>query len=344
MVRCVRRLALALLASAGLARAATAASPVVVVVAHNDGTETTDFLVPFNVLSRSGVAEVVAVSLREGPVELHPGLTIETAETIAGFDRRRPAGASFVIVPAVMQPEAPALLAWLREQAEKGATLVSICDGAYVLAHAGVLDGHEATAHWFSRDALAKEFPLVRWVRGRRWVDGGSVMSTTGVSASIPFSLALIERIGGRERALEVAASLGVGGWSPSHDSDAFGLSAGSAWTAVRNGASVWAHERVGIPVADGVDEASLALVADALARTWRATPVVLGHAPSVLTRYGLRLSAGGGAVDRTLALPAANSPGTSYLDFALADIDAHYGGATADFVALQLEYPQAKH
>jgi hypothetical protein len=101
----------------------------------------------------------------------------------------------------------------------------------------------------------------------------------------------------------------------------------------------VWTHERVGIPVADGVDEASLSLVADALARTWRSTPVVLGRAPYVRTRYGLRLAAGEGAVDRTLALPAADSPGASYLDFALADIDLHYGAATADFVALQLEY-----
>jgi len=343
MSRWIRRTAFALLLFAGLAHASRAAPPVVAVVAHNDGTETTDFLVPFNVLSRSGVAEVVAVSLREGPVELHPGLTIETGETIAGFDRRHPDGASFVIVPAMMEPEAPALLAWLRQQAEKGATLVSICDGAYVLAHAGVLDGHEATAHWFSRDSLAEQFPNVRWVRDRRWVDGGPVMSTTGVSASIPISLALVERIGGRERALSVAASLGVGDWSPSHDSAAFTLGAAHAWTAVRNGASIWTHERVGIPVTDGVDEASLSLVADALARTWRSTPVALGRAPYVTTRYGLRVAASESAVDRTLALPRADSPEAPYLDFVLADIDAHYGAATGDFVALQLEYPRAK-
>jgi putative intracellular protease/amidase len=333
--------ALALLAVVGLARGAQAAPPIVAVVAHNDGTETTDFLVPFNVLSRSGVAEVIALSLREGPVELHPGLVIELAETLAGFDERHPGGANFVIVPAMMEPEAPALLAWLRKQAEKGATLVSICDGAWVLAHAGVLDGHQATAHWFSRDALADQFPNVRWVRDRRWVDGGPVMSTAGVSASIPASLVLIERIGGRERALAVAASLGVADWSSSHDSDSFSLSAGHAWTAVRNAASIWTHERVGIPVTDGVDEASLALVADALARTWRSTPVALGRAPYVTTRYGLRVATSQDSVDRTLALPQADSPRASYLDFALADIEAHYGTATADFVALQLEYPR---
>ncbi len=334
-------IAFALGALFGLAQTARAAKPLVAVVASNDGSETTDFLVPFNVLSRSGVAQVVAVSLRAGPVELHPGLVIEVGETIAGFDERHPGGAGVVIVPAVMNPEAPALLAWLREQAKKGATIVSICDGAWVLAHAGILDGHEATAHWFSRAALADQFPNVRWLQNRRWVDDGSVISTSGVSASIPASLALIERIAGRERALAVAATLGVDRWSPSHDSAAFSLRAGNVWTAARNFASVWTHERVGIPVADGVDEASLALVADALARTWRSTPVPLGRAPSVTTRYGLRVVTSREAVDRTLALPQAGSPRTTDLDFALADIRAHYGSATAEFVALQLEYPQ---
>ncbi|MEX2208537.1 MAG: DJ-1/PfpI family protein [Myxococcota bacterium] len=344
MSRCIRGAVFPLLVLTGLARLALAAPPLVAVVAHNDGTETTDFLVPFNVLSRAGVGQVVAVSLRAGPVELHPALAIEVDETLADFDARHPNGADFVIVPAVIDPEAPALRRWLREQAKKGATLVSICDGAWVLAHAGVLDGRAATTHWYSRDSIGEQFPNVRWARDRRWLDAGSVVSTTGVSASIPVSLALIERIAGRERALAVASSLGVGDWDPAHDSDAFGLSAGHVWTAARNGASVWSHERVGIPVADGVDEASLALVADALARTWRSTPVALASAPRVMTRYGLRLATSEAPVDRTLALPRTDSPAVPYLEFALADIERHYGAATADFVALQLEYARAGH
>jgi len=54
------------------ARAAGADRPVIVVVAHNDGTEPTDFLVPFGLLASSGLAEVHAVALAAGPVMLHP--------------------------------------------------------------------------------------------------------------------------------------------------------------------------------------------------------------------------------------------------------------------------------
>ena len=327
----------ALLVAPGFA--ADAALPVIAIVASNDGTETTDFLIPFGVLSRSGVAEVSAVALHEGVVELHPGLAIEVGETVASFDARQPGGADFVIVPAMMYPEAPALLAWLRGQAAHGATLVSICDGAFVLAHAGLLDGHEATAHWASLDELAAEFPKVQWVRDRRWVDAGSVITTTGVSASIPASLAVVERIAGRERAKQVATSLAEAGWSPAHDTSVFRFDAARIETAAMNWLAFWRHERVGIPIADGVDEIALGLAVDAFARTWRAEPVALAPSARVATRHGLRIAASAGPVDRRYELPEAEPFAAPPLDRLLSDITTYYGAATADFVAVQMEY-----
>ena len=336
-MRCFAPLLVAVLVLRGLA--AHAAPPVIAVVADNDGTETTDFLIPFGVLSRSGVAEVVAVALREGAVALHPGLQVEVGESIASFDRRHPDGAAFVIVPAMMNPESPALLAWLRAQAARGATLVSICDGAWVLAYAGLLDGREATAHWDSLDELPAKFPKVQWVRDLRWVDTGRIITTTGVSASIPASLALIERIAGRERAAEVAASLAEPAWSTAHDTSAFGLDATRIQTAATNWVAFWRHERVGIPIADGVDEIALGLAADAFARTWRAEPVPLAASKRVATRYGLLVAARGGPVDRRYELPPTEPFAAPPIDQLLADIATHYGVNTADFVAVQLEY-----
>lgn len=322
------------------ALAANAAAPVVAIVADNDGTETTDFLIPFGVLSRSGVAEVSAVALRAGTVALHPGLEIEVDESIASFDERHPDGAAFVIVPAMMNPESPPLLAWLRAQATRGATLVAICDGAFVLAHAGLLDGHEATAHWDSLDDLISQFPKVRWVRDRRWVDAGRILTTTGISASIPASLALIERIAGRARAAEVAASLAEPAWSTAHDTSAFGLDATRIRTAAVNWLSFWNHERVGIPIADGVDEVALGLAADAFARTWRAEPVPLAASKRVATRYGLHVTAADAPVDWRYLLPPSEPFAAPPIERLLADITTHYGVDTAGFVAVQMEYP----
>lgn len=58
--------------------------------------------------------------------------------------------------------------------------------------------------------------------------------------------------------------------------------------TAVWNLVRFWSHERVGIEVADGVDEVAVALTADALARTYRSEPVLLAATPQVTTRGGL--------------------------------------------------------
>src|SRR5262245_27494980 len=86
------------------------ARPVIAVVAANAGTETTDYLVPFSVLARSGVGDVAALSAEPGPVTLMPALAVRTRETIAQFDGRVPDGADYVIVPALHDPATPAVV------------------------------------------------------------------------------------------------------------------------------------------------------------------------------------------------------------------------------------------
>src|SRR5262249_59985620 len=108
----------------------------------------------------------------------------------------------------------------------------------------------------------------VRWVRDRRYVADRGVVTTTGVSASIPVSLAMVEAIGGRARAETLARELGVEAWDAGHDSSVYHLDRGSALTAVRNSLAFSTHDTIGIPVAPGVDEIALALTADAYSRT----------------------------------------------------------------------------
>ena len=107
--------------------------PVIAVIAENRGTELVDFVVPYGVLARSGVAEVIAVATRDGAVTMRPALQIQPQATIVQFDARFPEGADYVIVPAVVNRKDPALLGWIKAQADKGSTMVSICDGVMVL-------------------------------------------------------------------------------------------------------------------------------------------------------------------------------------------------------------------
>ena len=94
--------------------------PLIAIIGVNDATETTDYLMPYSILRRADVAEVVALGTEPGPVTLYPALTIEPQATVADFEARHTEGADYVIVPAMRRDDDPAVLPWLKRQAAAG--------------------------------------------------------------------------------------------------------------------------------------------------------------------------------------------------------------------------------
>ncbi|WP_415750355.1 DJ-1/PfpI family protein [Burkholderia sp. BCC1988] len=313
--------------------------PLVAIVADNAGTETTDFIVPYAILKTSGAADVVAVSADAGAVELMPALRILADTTFDRFDADVPLGADVVIVPALHRADRPAVLAWLRKQAAAGATMVAICDGAAVLANAGLLRDRIATAHWYSRDGLRRRFADTAWVDDRRYVMDGNVMTTSGVSASIPASLALVNALAGPVAARETARDIGAHGWSDVHDGSRFGLTARALATALTNRVAFWRHRTFDLPVASGFDELPVALTADAWARTWRSDIVATADAHVIESKHGLRLLTQPADAGHARVTIPDGRRGDAVLPGVLGDVAARYGDATSDWVALQLEY-----
>ena len=319
--------------------------PVIAVVGYNDATELTDYVVPYAVLAESGVADVMALGTRAGPIQMSPSLKFAPHGTLTDFDRRYPDGADYVIVPNIYEGEDDLVLrAWLRAQADRGAIIVGICDGVPTVANAGLLVGRRATGHWRTIPRLQEEHPEARWTRDQRYIADGNVITTTGVSASIPISLALIEAIGGRTRAEEIGRALGTSYWGPRHNSSEFELTAGGFLTALSNKVMFWRHEILGLEVASGVDEIRVALMADTYGRTRRS--LALTVAPSsqpIPTRRGLTLYpdlVAGESDDPDRILSQMESlPPLQALDRALSDIATAYGPKTAAFVALTMEY-----
>ena len=314
--------------------------PIVAVLGANEGSETTDFLLPLAVLRESKAADVFAVGTSRGTLTLMPALKVRVDLSTADFDARHPDGADYVIVPALHRPDDPAVLAWIQEQSAKGATIVAICSGAKVISNAGLLKDRAGTGHWMDMESLKKQNPSMRWVPNRRYVVDRGVVTTTGVAASAPISLALVEAFAGRKRASEVAASLNVPDWAPTYRSGMFSLKLNLP-TIIGNKLAFWKHETLGIPVADGVDDIALALKSDAYSRTYRSRAVTLSDTP-VWTKHGVRLLPDLPAkanVTHTLTT-SANDGGFAALDRALSDISARYGAKTANWVATQMEYP----
>ena len=81
------------------------------------------------------------MSTHPGPVALYPALRVEADTPLAAFDLRYPAGADYIVVPAMSRDDDPAVLGWIRSQAASGATIIRVCAGAKVVGAAGLLDG-----------------------------------------------------------------------------------------------------------------------------------------------------------------------------------------------------------
>ena len=321
--------------------------PLIAVVGENSGTELTDFAIPYGVLARSGAAQVTTVATQPGVLTMRPALKIQPDATTQQFDSKYPEGADYVIVPAVVKRDDPELLRWVATQGEKGATIVSICDGALVVAGAGLLKGHRATAHWATESHRKERFPDTQWISNTRYVADGKLVSSAGISAAMPTSLALLEAIAGHARAAAVAQEIGVDDWSTSHDSDRFHPRMGNLTAYATMYTNAWFHssDSVGVPLADGMDEIALAFTADAWSRTARSQAYgVSAAATPVRTRGGLSVlpeRAPGGADAPSIMLPAlAAAPSGKALDKVLADLAERYGRRTAYRVALEFEYP----
>lgn len=313
-----------------LAAAPGVAKPLVVILADPRGVETTDLIAPYAVLAESGAVEVKVIAPTLAPVRLMPGRAWVRPHTTYAELVRRP---DVVIVPFLMPAFDPSRDAWLRAQAHAGARIVSICAGAETLAKTGLLDGREATTHWYEMRRLAKAFPKVRWRRDQRWIVDGPITTTAGVTASIPASLALLRDLAGDAVMRDTATRLGVPTPVQTHDGGAFRANGDAVLAGLSGWTNAWRAEKVAVRIADGFDELAFATALDAWSRTNRSEAFA---SQTAISRHGLTVMAPAKPprAGRTVR-PTNGDPATT-----LQAIAAAYGKATARYVALTLEHP----
>jgi AraC family transcriptional activator FtrA len=105
--------------------------------------------------------------------------------------------AETVVVPgyaAVLDPPPVAAIEGLRSAADRGVRVMSICTGAFALAHAGLLDGRKATTHWALAERLEAGFPAIEVDPTSLYVDEDDVMTSAGLSAGIDLSLHVVRK------------------------------------------------------------------------------------------------------------------------------------------------------
>ncbi|WP_434650602.1 transcriptional regulator FtrA [Pseudomonas sp. D1-2] len=146
------------------------------------------------------------VAVDEGPMRAMGGFQVLADGGMELLDSART-----IVVPGWRirsGPPSDALLQALRRAHERGARLLSICSGAFVLAATGLLDGLGATTHWRYTDELAERYPAIDVDPDVLYVDSGQVITSAGSAAGIDACLHLVARDFGAQVANTVARRL----------------------------------------------------------------------------------------------------------------------------------------
>ncbi|MFF9123748.1 helix-turn-helix domain-containing protein [Streptomyces sp. NPDC014889] len=152
-----------------------------------------------------------AVVSAEGPeLRTHvPGLTVRTPH---GLDRLEEA--DLITVPAAdavtSRGYPPELLDALRRAVDRGARVLSVCSGVFVLGAAGLLDGRRCAAHWRHADELARRFPRAMVEPDVLYVDADPVITSAGTASGIDACLHIVRKEQGPEVANRIARRMVV--------------------------------------------------------------------------------------------------------------------------------------
>lgn len=148
------------------------------------------------------------VSVAGGLIASSSGLKIMTQKI-----RRQPYDTLLVV--GGLAPAGPTSLPYLPDLlrpaiAKTMRRLASVCTGAFILAHAGLLEGRAATTHWRYASQLQREFPSIKVASEKIFIKDGPVWTSAGVTAGVDLALAMIEEDLGIEVARLVARTLVV--------------------------------------------------------------------------------------------------------------------------------------
>jgi putative intracellular protease/amidase len=243
--------------------------PTAVVLLGASGAQVTDVLAPYEVLSATGAFNVYAVAPERRLVPLSTGLGVIPHLSLAELDQRLAGKAPAVIVvpamPGIGGSAHQPIANWLRARGGNDTTLLSICNGAEVLAEAGFLDGRRATANWMVLDVWERKYPATQWIRGQRYVEDGNIVTAAGVTSGIDGTLHVIGKLLGVDIATATATAIGY-----PHAELTTSLEIPSSQFEVSdlifplNAAYAWDRPTIGVAIGEGVGEIQVASVLDA--------------------------------------------------------------------------------
>jgi putative intracellular protease/amidase len=205
-----------------------------------NGVEILDFTGPYEMFGAAG-CDVYTVAATKDPVSTAMGMTVVPKYAFA--DAPQP---DVLVVPGggvYAASQDKETLGYVKSTTAKAEITMSVCNGAFILANAGLLDGLTATTTYHNIPRLASEYPKTKVVGDQRYVDNGKIITTAGLSAGMDGALHVIARLYGTGYAESVALGEEYD-WTPTggfarasladHQIPAVEMDSMGTWTLVR--------------------------------------------------------------------------------------------------------------
>jgi putative intracellular protease/amidase len=161
-----------------------------------DGMFSLDALGPYQVFKTAGL-KTFLVAKKKGNITMSNGLTIAVDKSISEVTQL-----DVLLVPGgaggtAMQTIDPDVLNWIQQIDQTSIYTTSVCTGAWILGAAGLLQGKDASTHWYRANEMLTKFGAD--YTGKRWTRDGKYWTSAGVTAGLDMSLALVNHLFGKE-------------------------------------------------------------------------------------------------------------------------------------------------
>jgi putative intracellular protease/amidase len=254
----------------------------VVFLVDEEGTEITDLLIPFHILSIPKKLNIIILSQNGNPVSVWKGLYLIPNSSV----EKLTLSPDIIVVPANFHPNDTKLIEYIKKNADK--QFLSICEGARLIGESGIFSGYTMTSHASAISEFEKKYSNIRWKSNVKYTLVKNLISSAGVASSIEGSLVLIRELFGNEEMNKVMSMINYPykEIKQEHISNPIGIKIGFE---IAKKVLFGQSPKIGVEMYEGINEFLLASYLDTFNRTFPKRIETFGPSP-IISMNGLIL------------------------------------------------------
>ena len=266
------------------------------ILVSNVGTEITDLLAPYEILSSSGAFNVVTVAPKRKLSSTTGSLAI-----IPDYAFGEEPDADLLVIPALLDYDNPIYIEWLEKKIEDASLVLTLCEGTRLVAQTSHAKGKKMTSHMIALADLKSKHKETTFLDNERFILDGKIITSAGITASLDASLFAIQTLRGKALARKTANQMQYI-WEEKSTGKKLHLGFRDFARLFMNAGYDWNKRGIGVLVYPGVSEIGLAAFLDTFPRilSARVVPISEKRKP-ILTRNGLVIIPALSAIDSPL-------------------------------------------